>query len=44
MLEKIIRLENIGLFAVGTPKAVDFKKATLIYADNARGKSTLSAI
>ena len=44
MLEKIIRLEYIGLFAAGTPKAVDFKKATLIYADNARGKSTLAAV
>lgn len=44
MLEKIVRLENIGLFAAGTPKAVDFKRATLIYADNARGKSTLSAV
>lgn len=44
MLEKIITLQNVGLFKSGAPKAVTFGKATLVYADNARGKSTLSAI
>ena len=44
MLEKIIKLESVGLFKAGTPKAQELKKATLVYADNARGKSTLSAV
>lgn len=44
MLEKIIRLENIGLFQQGVPMALALDKVTLIYADNARGKSTLSSI
>jgi wobble nucleotide-excising tRNase len=44
MLEKIIALENVGLFLSGAPKGYQLSKATLVYADNARGKSTLSAI
>lgn len=44
MLEKIIRLENIGLFQAGVSKVFTLGKVALIYADNARGKSTLSAI
>jgi wobble nucleotide-excising tRNase len=44
MLEKIIALENVGLFLSGAPKGYQLRKATLVYADNARGKSTLSAI
>lgn len=44
MLKKIIRVDGIGIFHHGTPSARDLGKLTLIYADNARGKSTLSAI
>lgn len=44
MLEKIIRIDGVGIFHNGTPAARDLAKLTLIYADNARGKSTLSAI
>lgn len=44
MLEKIIRVDGVGIFHNGTPAARDLAKLTLIYADNARGKSTLSAI
>lgn len=44
MLEKILKLEGIGLFANPLVKAVDFKQTTLIYGDNGRGKSTLSAV
>lgn len=44
VLEKIIRVDNVGVFKAGVPAAVTLKKVTLIYADNARGKSTLSAL
>ena len=44
MLEKIIRIDNIGVFKAGVPSAVTLKKVTVVYADNARGKSTLSAL
>lgn len=44
MLEKVINLDNLGVFKKGAPKALSFEKATLIYAENARGKSTLSAV
>lgn len=44
MLEKLLKLEGVGLFANPLAKAVEFKQATLIYADNGRGKSTLSAV
>jgi wobble nucleotide-excising tRNase len=44
MLEKIIRVDNIGVFKAGVPAAVTLKKVTVVYADNARGKSTLSAL
>jgi wobble nucleotide-excising tRNase len=44
MLEKLIRIENVGIFKDSKPGALTFKKATLIYAENARGKSTLAAI
>lgn len=44
MLEKILKLEGVGLFANPLAKAIEFKQATLIYADNGRGKSTLSAV
>lgn len=44
VLEKIIRVDGVGIFHNGTQAARDLSKLTLIYADNARGKSTLSAI
>lgn len=44
MLEKIITIDNIGVIKKGVPKALDLEKMTLIYADNARGKSTLAAL
>jgi wobble nucleotide-excising tRNase len=44
VLEKLLKLEGVGLFANPLAKAVEFKQATLIYADNGRGKSTLSAV
>lgn len=44
MLEKIICVDNVGVIKNGTPKAVDLQKVVLIYADNARGKSTLSSL
>lgn len=44
MLEKILKLEGVGLFATLLAKAVELKQTTLIYADNGRGNSTLSAV
>lgn len=44
MLEKLICLNNVGVFRSLVPSALPLKKATLVYADNARGKSTLAAI
>ncbi|WP_165971577.1 AAA family ATPase [Cupriavidus sp. L7L] len=44
MLEKIIRVDNVGVFKAGVPSAVTLKRVTVVYADNARGKSTLSAL
>lgn len=44
MLEKVICIDNVGFFKKGVLKAVDLKNITLIYADNARGKSTLSSL
>lgn len=44
MLEKIVKIDGVGIFHSGAPAARDLEKITLIYADNARGKSTLSAI
>lgn len=44
MLEKIIRVDNIGVFKAGVPAAVTLNKVNVVYADNARGKSTLSAL
>jgi len=43
MLNKIITLDNVGVFRHGTPKAADFDRVTLLYAENGRGKSTISA-
>ncbi|MFS2047943.1 AAA family ATPase [Variovorax sp. Varisp41] len=44
MLDKIICLDNVGVFQQGIPKAVDLGKVTLVYAENGRGKSTLAAV
>lgn len=44
MLEKVVCIDNIGVIKKGVPKALDLEKVTLIYADNARGKSTLAAL
>lgn len=45
MIKKVLKLKNIGLFNNGCPNgAVVFDQTTAIYADNARGKSTFSAV
>lgn len=44
MLEKVICIDNVGVIKKGVPKSVDLQKVALIYADNARGKSTLSSL
>ncbi len=44
MLERIIRIDNVGVFKSGVQRVSPLKKLTLIYADNARGKSTLSSV
>ena len=45
MINKIVKLKNIGLFFHGCPNgAVDLNQTTVIYAENARGKSTLAAV
>ena len=42
MLERVICIDNVGVIKRGAPRSVDLQKVALIYADNARGKSTLS--
>lgn len=44
MLERIISIENVGVFKSAVQKVSTLKKLALIYADNARGKSTLSSV
>jgi wobble nucleotide-excising tRNase len=44
MLKKILHIKNIGLFQNATWTESEFYKATLIYAENGRGKSTLASI
>lgn len=44
MLEKVIRIDNIGVIKSGVPRPLILKKVTLVYADNSRGKSTLAAL
>jgi wobble nucleotide-excising tRNase len=44
VLEKVIAIDNVGIFKKGATKAVALDKIALIYADNARGKSTLSSL
>ncbi|MBX6362147.1 MAG: AAA family ATPase [Acidobacterium ailaaui] len=45
MLEKIVQIKNIGRYLDYAAKGdVTFRKLTLIYAENGRGKTTLCAI
>lgn len=44
MLERIHRIKGIGLLHDADGRAFGLKKASLIYADNGRGKSTLASI
>lgn len=44
MLERIEEIQGIGLFHDANGKALKLQKATLFYADNGRGKSTLATI
>ena len=44
MLERIEKIQHIGLFNDARPIAFKFGRSTLIYADNGRGKSTLSSL
>jgi wobble nucleotide-excising tRNase len=44
MLERIEEIKGIGLLHDANGKSLKCQKATVIYADNGRGKSTLAAI
>lgn len=45
MISRIVMLKNVGLFKDATLNgAIDLGKVTVIYGENGRGKSTLSAI
>lgn len=44
MLERIHRVKGIGLFHDADGRAQGLKKASFIYADNGRGKSTLASL
>lgn len=45
MIQKILRIKNVGLFLDATPQGdVDFSQVVNIYSENGRGKSTLAAI
>ena len=44
MLERIADIQGIGLLYQANGKPHTYRKATLIYADNGRGKSTLARI
>ncbi|WP_330215889.1 hypothetical protein [Pseudomonas sp. AM8] len=44
MLEKIISIDNVGVLKKAAQRPVELQKVSLIYADNARGKSTLSSV
>jgi wobble nucleotide-excising tRNase len=45
MLEKIVKIKNIGRFRDYAAKGdVSFRKLTLVYAENGRGKTTFCAI
>ncbi|MEJ0003782.1 MAG: AAA family ATPase [Pararobbsia sp.] len=44
MLERISEIQGIGLFHDANGKPYTCQKATLVYADNGRGKSTLATV
>lgn len=44
MLERVADIQGIGLLHLANGKPYTWQKATLIYADNGRGKSTLATI
>lgn len=44
MLKKILHIKNLGLFNNAACTSTPFARATLIYAENGRGKSTLASI
>lgn len=44
MLERLSEIQGIGLFHDANGKPFGCKKATLVYADNGRGKSTLATV
>ena len=45
MIEKFFSLKNIGRFVGDAPKGdVSFRRLTLIYGENGRGKTTLCSI
>lgn len=44
MLERIHKITSVGLFNDIRPVSIPFKKISLIYGDNGRGKSTLASI
>lgn len=45
MIEKFVTIKNIGRFRDCTPRGdVTFRKSTLVFAENGRGKTTLCAI
>jgi len=45
MIEKIVSIKNIGRFRNCSPRGdVAFRKLTLLFAENGRGKTTLCAI
>lgn len=44
MLERIEEIKGVGLFHDANGKPHKFQKATILYADNGRGKSTLASI
>jgi len=44
VLERIAEIQGIGLLHDANGKPHTCKKATLIYADNGRGKSTLATV
>ena len=44
MLLKVLKFQNVGLLQNGTPNPVPLGKVALIYAENGRGKSTISSV
>lgn len=45
MIKKIIKIQNVGKFAnYSAQRDVEFRKMTVIYAENGMGKTTLAAI